>query len=295
MNLKVALQLGRVSNLPTVWTNVLAGVALAGALSECAPPGRARAGAATIAALALVMSLFYVGGMWLNDAFDRHFDARMRPERPIPSGRATAREVFVGGFTLLAAALLGLGLLAIAAPSAWSLMTCGVILTALIVLYDMHHKDNPLSPILMGLCRVLVYLTAAAAVAPLSARVYGGAAVLLSYLIGLTYVARQENLSEVKNLWPLALLGVPFLYASTTGGLWMVLITVAFFVWVLHALSFLRSEPKPRIPQAVVALIAGISLLDAKLIAHEGQPAVAALALGGFALTLFLQRYIRGT
>ena len=29
--IKTALQLGRVSNLPTVWSNVLAGVALAGA------------------------------------------------------------------------------------------------------------------------------------------------------------------------------------------------------------------------------------------------------------------------
>ena len=34
-----------------------------------------------------------------------------------------------------------------------------------IVLYDRHHKDNPLSPLLMGLCRVLVYVTAALAVA----------------------------------------------------------------------------------------------------------------------------------
>ena len=30
MNLAVALRLGRVSNLPTVWTNALAGIVLAG-------------------------------------------------------------------------------------------------------------------------------------------------------------------------------------------------------------------------------------------------------------------------
>jgi 4-hydroxybenzoate polyprenyltransferase len=295
MNLKVALQLGRVSNLPTVWTNVLAGVALAGALPGGSAAHGGRAGVGTIVGLGVAMSLFYVGGMWLNDAFDRHFDARVRPERPIPSGKVTPLEVFVGGFGMLAAGLLGLGALAFAAPSAWSLMTCGVFLAGLIVLYDMHHKDNPVSPILMGLCRVLVYLTAAAAVGPLNANVFGGAAVLLAYLIGLTYVARQENLARAENLWPLGFLAVPFLYASTSGGAWMVLITAFFFVWVLHALSFLRHAPKPRIPRAVVSLIAGISLLDAKLIAHEGHPGLAAIAVLGFALTLFFQRFIRGT
>lgn len=50
MNLFVALKLGRVSNLPTVWTNVFTGIALAG-------------GAAADPRLAIVLaslSLFYV-------------------------------------------------------------------------------------------------------------------------------------------------------------------------------------------------------------------------------------------
>ena len=295
MNFKVALQLGRVSNVPTVWTNVLAGVALAGALPGDAQPLGPRVGAWPILALGTALSLYYVGGMWLNDAFDRSFDAQVRPERPIPSGKATALEVFVGGFGLLAAGFAGLALLAIGAPSAGVLMACGASLAILIVLYNMHHKNNRLSPLLMGLCRVGVYLTAAAAVGPLRAEVFGGAAVLLAYLIGLSYVARQETLSEVKNLWPLGFLAVPFLYASTRGGAAMAVITAGFFVWVLHSLSFLRKAPKPQIPRAVVSLIAGISLLDAKLIAHEGHPGLAAVAVLGFGLTLFFQRYIRGT
>ena len=32
------------------------------------------------------LSLFYIGGMYLNDAFDREFDARARPDRPDPGG-----------------------------------------------------------------------------------------------------------------------------------------------------------------------------------------------------------------
>lgn len=77
----VALRLGRVSNLPTVWTNALAGAALAGG-----EPWQA-----AMLPLLLALSLFYVGGMYLNDAFDRDIDARERPARPIPAGIGRGR------------------------------------------------------------------------------------------------------------------------------------------------------------------------------------------------------------
>ena len=61
MNLSLALRLGRISNLPTVWTNVLAGALLAGGgLADVRVP-----------LLMLALSMFYLGGMFLNDAFDR--------------------------------------------------------------------------------------------------------------------------------------------------------------------------------------------------------------------------------
>jgi hypothetical protein len=65
------LLLGRVSNLPTVWTNTLAGAALAGT----------DVGVGRLTFLALAFSLLYTGGMYLNDAFDRDSDRRERPER----------------------------------------------------------------------------------------------------------------------------------------------------------------------------------------------------------------------
>ena len=91
VNLATALRLGRVSNLPTVWSNVLAGSALAGAAT----------GVSVFCAM-LAASAFYVGGMYLNDAFDRDIDSRERPERPIPSGAISAKSVFAIGFGLLA-------------------------------------------------------------------------------------------------------------------------------------------------------------------------------------------------
>src|SRR5260370_21146896 len=91
--LGVYLRLGRVSNLPTVWTNVLAGVVLAGGRPE----------PRLLIFLWTALSFFYVGGMFLNDAFDRRLDARERPERPIPSRQIGAPEVHAFRHPMLAA------------------------------------------------------------------------------------------------------------------------------------------------------------------------------------------------
>ena len=56
-----------------------------------------------------------------------------------------------------------------------------------------------------------------------------------------------------------------------------------------------RVRPRANIPRAVVPLIAGISLLDAKLVAQAGHPVLAVAAIAGFAATLAGQRYVRGT
>lgn len=290
MNLRTALRLGRVSNLPTVWTNTLAGAVLAGA-----------GGFGTEFALMLVaFSLFYTGGMFLNDAFDAEFDAVQRPERPIPSREIGGREVFRYGFGLMAAAILLLGWVGFAfepRTGAWPALA-GLALALLITLYDWNHKRNPFSPVVMGSCRVLVYLGASLCytLAP-PAALWIGAGLMLCYLIGLTYVAKQENLGKLENLWPLIFLTAPMAYGGwlattqTVVGLFWLL----FSGWTLVALWFLRRRRSGDIPRAVVSLIAGISLLDALLIAGTGSLALAGIALLGFWLTLFFQRYITGT
>ena len=65
--LSTLLRLGRMSNLPTVWTNVIAGSVIAGGGS----PDQ-------LALIVSAMTAFYVGGMYLNDFFDRAVDARER-------------------------------------------------------------------------------------------------------------------------------------------------------------------------------------------------------------------------
>src|SRR5689334_993314 len=84
---RALLILGRVSNLPTVWSNCLAGWFLGGGGSL------RRFGLLCIGATCL-----YLGGMFLNDAFDVQFDRQHRSDRPIPSGAISLGKVWGWGF-----------------------------------------------------------------------------------------------------------------------------------------------------------------------------------------------------
>ena len=290
MNLSLALRLGRISNLPTVWTNVMVGALLAGGgLVDARLP-----------ILMLALSLFYVGGMFLNDAFDREFDARHRPDRPIPSGQVSARQVFAIGFGLLAAGFVGVAIASRGSDGlpGWRALASAVALAAAIVFYDAHHKGNPLSPLVMGLCRVFVVLTAAWAVTTaLPPPVALAATALLCHLIGLTYIAKQEHLARVGNLWPLAFLALPVTYgvvlALTAPAAWLPLALYA--ALLLYALGRLRRRGPGDVPRAVVTLIAGMSVLDGVVLAGAGQLLPCLLAVAAFALTLALQGWVSGT
>lgn len=174
------LLLSRVSNLPTVWSNVLAG--------WIAATGRGHEAMALVVAIAIAISLMYTGGMFLNDAFDAPFDAAARPDRPVPSGVVSRAEAFTFGVLLLAVGALLVAVVAGARPFAWALA-----LAAAIVVYDYHHKGFGLGPIVMGVCRGLVYCVAGSVSAPLSLAVIVPAIVLTAYTASLTVVAKQAG------------------------------------------------------------------------------------------------------
>jgi UbiA prenyltransferase family protein len=290
MHWAVWLRLGRVSNLPTVWSNVLCGLAI----SERVPDWP------WVVALCAVFSLFYVSGMYLNDAFDRHIDAHERPSRPIPSGQAPAWLVFVLGFSGLAASVAATAWIAASLNPAglYRATACGFALAAFIVGYDLHHKHNPVSPVIMGLCRVFVYITVAMVVrGTVEPALIGACLALLFYLVGLTYTAKQETLQRIQNTWPLVLLALAPAY-----GLYLslerpsTLVFVALLsAWVVHSVRFLWHERRRSIPAAVVRLIAGIALVDALLINATGLLWLAGVAVSLCSLTRAFQRLIPGT
>jgi 4-hydroxybenzoate polyprenyltransferase len=188
--LRSYLLLSRVSNLPTVWSNVLAGMCAAGMPLD---PG-------TYVQGALAVSLFYTGGMFLNDACDAPFDRRARPERPIPSGDVSRREAFVVG-----GAFLALGELLLA-PDRNALLF-GLTLAAAIVAYNYRHKGSHVAPIVMGACRGLVYCIGASLAATVTVAAAVGAAVMVTYVASLTVVAKMAGPSA-RWLVPLLIAGI---------------------------------------------------------------------------------------
>lgn len=291
MKLRTLLTLGRTSNLPTVWSNVLAGAVLSGGEFGLAP----------LLVLALCGSAFYEGGMFLNDAFDAEIDARERPNRPIPSGQASRRGVAIVGFALLGGGLLLLLLASLAGVTRPSLAAAaaGAATCLAILVYNRWHKGHAWSPLVMGACRAGLYLTAALAVSPsLGPMLLLGAAALWLYVVGLTHVARFESGRPVERAWISLLVLAPLLGAASQmieqRALLPLLCCALLLGWTVRALDLAR-RGGPQIPRAVVSLIAGISLVDALFISLFAEPPWVLAALFCFLLTLKGQRRIPGT
>ena len=173
------LLLARVSNLPTVWTNVLAACVCALAPLD----------AISIALLSL--SLFYTAGMFLNDVCDVPFDMNARADRPIPNGDVGRGEAAAIVIALLIAAIALLWRQPYPGPAtAWA-----VALIVAITVYDLSHKGKWYGPIVMGLCRALVYgVAASSATGTVATAVLIAAGVMWLYVIALTWVAKAANL-----------------------------------------------------------------------------------------------------
>ncbi|MDO3385862.1 UbiA family prenyltransferase [Gilvimarinus sp. SDUM040013] len=184
--IKTALTLGRVSNLPTVWMNLVSASVLTSA--AMAVPFSIT----TLLILIAALSCFYAGGMCLNDYCDRHWDAERQPYRPIPAGKIKAATVLSLTLGLFA---LGLSLLLLAPSARGIWAACGLL--ALIVAYDTLHKKHSSSVFLMATTRLGVYLVGAFAIAgtlPVAVLVIG--LIQCIYTLLVTVVARAENYKE---------------------------------------------------------------------------------------------------
>ena len=293
---KALLLLGRVSNLPTVWSNCLASWLLAGGtLLETADLQR-------FSWLIVGATLLYLAGMFLNDAFDVQFDKEHRTERPIPSGAISAKAVWVWGIIQM---VIGLGCLV------WIgsvVAVCAFALGGSVLWYDWIHKRITWSPLIMGLCRLSLYVLAGAAAAEsptasLGLPVILSALVLGGYIVGLSNIACHEATGGNVNSWPSWLLVLPLAIAFILPGLvvdgevnWNRLIIAAclYSLWVGRSLLFTFKAMIPQHGRTVSGLLAGIVLFDFMLVANQ-EIHMGAVFLGLFGFALLLQRYIPAT
>ncbi len=290
--LRNLLILGRVSNLPTVWTNVFVGWFVAGG-----------AWTTELAWLIAGTSLIYVAGMTLNDVFDTKCDTEYAPERPIPSKKMPFRTAWI----IALAEMIG-GIVLLLWKTGFRPELLGLLIAA-IFFYNWIHKRWAGSVIIMGICRALVYLGAASAVAVHKDNfeipfVLGVVAVaMIVYIAGLTLAARSERKSDEEQsqtkpgvrlmlilpvLFPLlAARQIPpdvFRYVMVTIGV------IVVWAWI----AIFRSALREKIPKGIAFAIAGIALYDASIVVFSDWHAAIVCALA-FLLTLVAQRYIPAT
>jgi 4-hydroxybenzoate polyprenyltransferase len=185
MKIKPLLALCRISNLPTVWMNVLTAMvlinyALPGIVQWCWLP-----------VLAFALSAFYCGGMVLNDLCDYQWDKQHQPYRPLVAGSVTIKTAVIIASTLF---LSGFVIIAFAPFASAGLLAAAALFTT-IAIYDVFHKKTAASILVMGLARALVFVVVLMA---LTAQwlywVLIAAALQFGYTLLLTFVARYEHM-----------------------------------------------------------------------------------------------------
>lgn len=279
--LRTLLILGRVSNLPTVWSNCLA----AWLVADGGPWWR-------FLVMTFGATLLYIGGMFLNDAFDEDFDRLHRRNRPIPNGEIKASTVWSLGFGMMAIGYLSVSFLG----SDTALL--GAFLVVAILLYNWLHKMVAASPVLMAACRFFLFLMAASATRfGINGLALWGAFVLACYIVGLSYVARRESLPGALSLWPLVFLAAPVIlcllvndgsYRSSAA-----VLVVGFVAWTAYPLSYLFRSSDRNIGYCVSGLLAGIALTDALVVGWD--PGMTPVFLVLFGLALVFQRSVPAT
>ena len=178
--IRALLATGRIANLPTVCSNVLAGFWLSSSLYPACCLGSISQDKMIVPLLFLMLSccMIYLAGCMLGDAVDLPFDRKNRPSRPLPQGILTARSVRSASYVLFALALIILffvtpvtallnehqaKLLSVRWTEAIQTheIAFGLLLCGVVICYAFYHKKNkPAALIMMGSCRFLLVILA---------------------------------------------------------------------------------------------------------------------------------------
>lgn len=304
--LKAWAELARISNLPTVWTNVLTGAALAAAGASAAggvaptfePQQSLQLAWRALPAMAAI-SMLYIAGMMLNDLADLRIDLKERPGRPLPSGRIKPAAALLAIVLLLLAGMVVLALTAHAVTPPLLLAAGGLV--AAIVLYDLTHQRHAATVLIMGACRGLVYLTAAAYFGSSLQQpaVWLFAGVLTFYTVAVSIVARGEVQGVMGPRWQLAIL-MPLAVLAMVGYirpinmLWPGGVGMIMTLWLTRGIGFVNRRP-PKVIAAILTWLSGMALVDAYFLALLGHPMLSLLAAGCAVLTAMGHRRILGT
>jgi hypothetical protein len=296
---KAWLTLFRPPNLFTAPGDPLVGAMLAsGALGLL--PQWPSTGATLGAAL-----LFYAAGLLANDFFDRHIDARERPDRPIPSGAVSPFTVLVVAVALTLAGLLLL------VPAGRPALVMGLLVAGASWFYNSTGKRvDWLAPLSMGLCRGLSLWMGACASGfqgAMSADVLVSVVALTLFIALITRFSRSEAAASRPSIpaWGLGCLpillavwlAVIFIRSPHTVPLAVILGAMS-MIWVVVWIIQIKPSASPRqIQSAIGGLIRGLILTQAALCASTGSEGhgAALLLLAAFPVSGWLGRWFYGS
>lgn len=201
------LQLMRPANIVTSWADVLTGFAISGSvfLLQVGTGQEIMSTLTPLAWLLLATTGLYGGGVVFNDVFDAELDAKERPERPIPSGRASRQ-----GAALLGGLLLAVGVVAALQVSWLSTALAAGIATAAVV-YDAFGKHYAaIGPLNMGACRGGNLLLGISAVPAMVGEHWFMALIPITYIAGVTAMSRGEvrGAKRIQGIIALLLVGI---------------------------------------------------------------------------------------
>jgi hypothetical protein len=247
----------RIANLPGVACHVITGALIAGWIAGASKdPEPIRWVTISIAAFSGV--LLCIGGNLLNDWHDRDWDAKYRPERSLPSGLFSPGMFLYCGLCNLIAGVLAMFVLD------WRAGSIAMVITACIAIYTAFHKRTGWTVIPLAMCRGLLPLMGAYAIAEDagSPLILGLCGSLFLWTCGLSLDARGESTGAMVRAslaWSLLLLA-PLLAAWAVRPIdalpWTALAPVA--LWLVMVRGPYRHSAKMR----VSALLAGLPLLD---------------------------------
>lgn len=259
--LHALLSTARVANIPSVVSNVWAGVALGIVMNANSTEQSLAVPWMLAACQAFAGVLLYVGGNFLNDWQDRRWDEDHRPERALPRG------LFPPSFYWwLALCLMGAGVGFAWAVNFRSGLVAGGILGC-IAIYTVWHKKYAWTVVPMGLCRALLPVMGFLALYPYVDTILPLAGALFCYIVGLSLSARQESMKESSKRSALIPRGLLLLTAIMVAvgnrvvfldRLPSILGTLPYLMWTGFCLKFRRAP----VPKLVSGLLAGIPWID---------------------------------
>lgn len=287
------LQLMRPANIVTALADVLAGFAASGLVLYWGGYPEF-GGLVSLSWLLLATAALYAGGVVFNDIFDADLDRRERPERPIPSGRASRRS----------AALLGALLLCAGVVAAWQASGVSAVLAVTIALmalsYDALTKHHAwLGPVNMGACRGFNLLLGVSAAPAMVTKLWFLALIPLLYIGAVTTMARGEVHGGRRRPGIIMLL----LIAATSSGLFALapitdfecLTAMPFLALLLGLIvpSIVRAIQRPHPPEiraAVKTCIIMLIVLNATIAAGFAGVGLGLLVLSLLPISIGLSR-----